>query len=475
MNLSHRYHFLFSQTHFHIFNTPQLFRSHNSFLNIKYIAVPKTIRQRRIASNESPEHSHLSKVPSPQLGIYRGNQKMHFMHTTGNESTPIASGNCVAFDSPESLSKHTNDGNSHSSNSGVTVTVTPPVQRPSKLRGKTVLLKHLEIDERFYYKSPPSALNIDGEINRNENTKKVLSSPKSDGDLNARRLSSMENEKENGRSPFIRNFERRTISDDNRSKVRVFEGETLDLKAGTKNSSVSMTRDSSQNPEQFMNESISYTMDSIGSTLRGKLSLSPTASELHEKKEVENGGGGGGGGGVINAMSRLKCDINSKECGYGTAEGSVFKRTTSDTLNIYNSEVKESKITDYSIERKNSKEKENKSSYDNLSVKKRIMKPSPPLSQPPKSKEYVINKREHSPPIIDFSSHSPSNSSTESKTNFFLHSHPLSILYLIFIIIFLTDFRSLPTPAVFYFFYFRFRICHLCKERTYLQKRILAK
>ena len=356
---------------------------------------------------------------------------MHFIHTTGNESTPIASGNNVALDSPESLSRNTNDGNSHSSNSGVTVTVTPPVQRPSKLRGKTVLLKHLEIDERFIYKSPPSALNIDGEINRNENAKKVLSSPKSDGDLNARRLSSMENEKENGRSPFIRNIERRSVSDDNRSKVRVFEGETLDLKAGTKNSSVAITRTSSQNHEQFMNESVTYTMDSIGSTVRGKLSLSPTASELHEKKEVEYRGGGGG---VINAMSRLKCDINSKDYGYGygTAEGSVSKRTNSDTLNTYNSEVKESRITDYSIERKNSKDKENKSSYDNLSAKKRIMKPSPPLTQPPKSKEYVINKREHSPPVIDFSSHSPSNSSTESKTNFFLTFKSFFISFLNF-------------------------------------------
>lgn len=344
---------------------------------------------------------------------------MHFIHTTGNESTPIASGNIVASDSPESLSKHTNDGNNNSSNSGITVTVTP-VQRPSKLRGKTVLLKHLEIDERFFYKSPPSALNIEGEGSRNENTKKILSSPKSDGDLNARRLSSMENEKENGRSPFIRNFERRTISDENRSIVRVFEGDILDLKAGAKNSSIAVTRN--HNTEQFMNESSSYSMDSIGSTLRGKLSLSPTASELHEKKEVDNrGGGGGGSGGVINttSMSRLKCDINSNGYGYGTADGNVFKRTNSDTLNFPNSEVKDSRITDYSIERKNSKDKEYKSSYDNFSVKKIIMKPSPPLSQPPKSKQYVINKREHSPPIIDISSPSPSHSSIESKTNFF--------------------------------------------------------
>ena len=393
-----------------------MLKSNNIILNIKYIAVPKTIRQRRISPNESPEHSQLSKVPSPQLGINRGNQKMHFIHTAGNESTPIASGNIVALESPESLSKHTNDSNSTSSNSGITVTVTP-VQRPSKLRGKTVLLKHLEIDERFFYKSPPSTSNIDGEGSRNENAKKIFSSPKSDSDLNTRRLSSMENEKENGRGPFIRNFERRTISDENRSKVRVFEGETLDLKAGAKNSNVAITKN--HNTELSMNESLSYTMDSIGSTLRGKLSLSPTASELHEKKEVDNRGGGeGGSGGVTNTMSRLKCDINSNGYGYGTTEENAFKRTNSETLNTSHSEVKDSRITDYSIERKNSKDKENKSSCDSLSVKKRIMKPSPPLSQPPKSKEYVINKREHSPPIIDFSSHSPSHSSIESKITF---------------------------------------------------------
>ena len=367
------------------------------------------------------EHPPLSKVPSPQLGIYRGNQSGHFIHTTGIESLPIVMGNSVALDSPDLLSKHTSDcninnnsisNNNSSSGSSSSSGIVSTCQRPSRLRGKTVLLKHLEIDERFHHRSSPSAMNIDGEGSRNENTKNILSSSKSDYDGSARRLSSMESEKENGRSPPLplRTFERRSVTEEHRSRVRLYEGDGVDKKAAAKTFSTLR----SQSLEHLSNESSSAVVDSIGSVFRGKLSLSPTASELHERKEVDNRG-------LANIMSRLKCDINPIPSAFGM-DANVFRRTSSDTIIGSNSEVKDSKLTDYSVEKKNSKEKENKP-HDSLLYRKRIMKPSPPLTHPPKPKDFVASKMDllhsqSSTPVGDSSLHPAAVSFIESKTIF---------------------------------------------------------
>lgn len=403
------------------------------------------VGQRRISLTDPSEHPPLSKVPSPQLGIYRGNQSGHFIHTTGIESLPIVIGNSVALDSPDLLSKHTSDcnsnnnsnnnnssnsnsssnnnsssGSSSNSRSGIVSTC----QRPSRLRGKTVLLKHLEIDERFYYRSSPSAMNIDGEGSRNENTKNFLSSSKSDYDGSARRLSSMESEKENGRSPPLplRNFERRAVTEEHRSRVRFYEADGVDKKAAAKTFSTLR----SQSLEHLTNESSGAVVDSIGSVFRCKLSLSPTASELHERKEVDNRG-------LTNIMSRLKCDINPPTSAFGM-DANVFRRTSSDTIVSSNSEVKDSKLTDYSVEKKNSKEKENKP-HDSLLYRKRIMKPSPPLTHPPKPKDYVASKMDllhsqSSTPVGDLSLHPAAVSFIESKTIFFYY---IQILFFSFL------------------------------------------
>ena len=371
------------------------------------------VGQRRISLTDPLEHPPLSKVPSPQLGIYRGNQSGHFIHTTGVESLPIVIGSSVALDSPDLLSKHTSDcnnNNNSSSSSGIVSTC----QRPSRLRGKTVLLKHLEIDERFHHRSSPSAMNIDGEGSRNENTKNILSSSKSDYDGSARRLSSMESEKENGRSPPLplRNFERRSVTEEHRSRGRLYEGDGVDKKAAAKTFSTLR----SQSLEHLSNESSGAVVDSMGSVFRGKLSLSPTASELLERKEVDNRG-------LTNIMSRLNCDMNPIPDALGM-DANVFRRTSSDTIISSNSEVKDSKLTDYSVEKKNSKEKENKP-HDSLLYRKRIMKPSPPLTHPPKPKDYVASKMDllhsqSSTPVSDLSLHPAAVSFIESKTAFFV-------------------------------------------------------
>jgi hypothetical protein len=242
--------------------------------------------------------------------------------------------------------------------------------------------------------------------------KNILSSSKSDYDESARRLSSTESERENGRSPPLRNFERRSVTDEHRSRVRFYEGDGVDKKAAAK--TFSSLR--SQSLEHLSIESSSATVDSIGSAFRGKLSLSPTASELHERKEVDNRG-------LTSIMSRLKCDINPPPIGIGM-DANVFRRTSSDTIISSNSEVKDSKLTDYSVEKKNSKEKENKP-HDSLLYRKRIMKPSPPLTHPPKPKDYVASKMDllhsqSSTPAGDLSLHSAAGSFIESKTVFFV-------------------------------------------------------
>lgn len=394
------------------------------------------VGQRRISLTDPSEHPPLSKVPSPQLGIYRGNQPGHFIHTTGIESLPIVIGNSVALDSPDFLSKHTSDcnNNNNSSNSnsssknnsssgssnGSSSGIVSTCQRPSRLRGKTVLLKHLEIDVRFHNRSSPSAMNVDGEGSRNENTKNILSSSKSDYDGSARRLSSMESEKENGRSPPPRSFERRSVTEEHRSRVSSYEGDGVDKKAAAKTFSTLR----SQSLEHLTNESSSVAVDSIGSVFRGKLSLSPTASELLERKEVDNRG-------LTNIMSRLKCDINPPTSGLGM-DTNIFRRTSSDTTISSNSEVKDSKLTDYSVEKKNSKEKEN-GPHDSLLYRKRIMKPSPPLTHPPKPKDSVASKMDllhsqSSTPVGDLSLHSAAVSFIESKAVFSVQQFFLFVL-----------------------------------------------